>query len=286
MDTSRRDEQRAIPAPARCSKAIARAVCNSVHRLLGRQIPTLLMAIAVASGSAGPVLACAGDCGGDGSVSISELITGVSIALGDLPLSVCTAFDVNGDGVVGIDELVMAVNAALTGCPPMPTPSLTPTAAATATATETASATATATPTASPSATPTVPMVAGQWQEAPLAVTGSTCPSMLTDSFADDLAGRPPCDQSVEILSESMVALTDCTGMRIEGSLDRDGTIHVAYPTISDTVGDCTIALTASAVISAGTEPTVAAYTFALAFTGTCPATDCTIDAEGTWTRL
>jgi hypothetical protein len=245
----------------------------------------VLAAIAIAAGGPGSALACAGDCGDDGSVSISDLITGVSIALGDLPVSVCPAFDVNGDGQVGIDELLMAVNAALTGCPSTPTPSITPTVQASETPTETPSPTVPPA-TASPTATPTMPVVAGQWREAPLSVTTSTCPGPFTDTFAADLAGRPPCDQTVEVLSEVAIALTDCTGTRIDGSLDRDGTIHVVYPTIDGSFEGCTLALTASAAITAGTAPTVATYTFALDFSGSCPIENCTIDAEATWTRL
>ena len=59
---------------------------------------------------------CAGDCDGDGSVSVSELIRAVNIALGNLDISQCTAIDGNGDGTVSINELIRAVNAALTGC--------------------------------------------------------------------------------------------------------------------------------------------------------------------------
>jgi hypothetical protein len=60
--------------------------------------------------------ACAGDCSGDGSVTVNELITGVNIALGNAGVSSCPAFDRNGDGEVSINELIAAVNAALNGC--------------------------------------------------------------------------------------------------------------------------------------------------------------------------
>ena len=41
-------------------------------------------------------LSCAGDCNGDGSVAINELILGVNIALGTSPLSACAAIDADG----------------------------------------------------------------------------------------------------------------------------------------------------------------------------------------------
>jgi hypothetical protein len=74
--------------------------------------------------------ACPGDCNGDGTVDIGELIRGVTVALGGAPASVCTALDTNGSGSVSISELIAAVNVALTGCPvetPTPVPTATPT---------------------------------------------------------------------------------------------------------------------------------------------------------------
>lgn len=55
-----------------------------------------------------------GDCNGDGSVTIDELITGVNIALDLRPVTACPAFDTNAEGQVTIEDLVAAVNAALT----------------------------------------------------------------------------------------------------------------------------------------------------------------------------
>jgi len=63
-----------------------------------------------------PPRICTGDCDGDGTVTINELIMGVNIALGSAPLGNCSAYDKNGDGVVAVDELITAVNAALNGC--------------------------------------------------------------------------------------------------------------------------------------------------------------------------
>ena len=82
--------------------------------------------------------ACVGDCGGKGSVGISDLIRGVDIALGTSALSSCPSFDPSGDGVVEINELIAAVNAALDGCPaePIPTAEPTPTAELTPTPTQ------------------------------------------------------------------------------------------------------------------------------------------------------
>jgi hypothetical protein len=75
---------------------------------------------------------CAGDCNGDGSVAIDELMTGVEIALGEVQDSVCLAFDTDHDGVVSIAELLAAVGKALRGCPYMPTSTPTPSATSTA----------------------------------------------------------------------------------------------------------------------------------------------------------
>jgi hypothetical protein len=60
---------------------------------------------------------CLGDCDGNGSVSISELVTMVNIALGNRPLADCLAGDRDGGGSITIAELIAAVNNALNGCP-------------------------------------------------------------------------------------------------------------------------------------------------------------------------
>lgn len=90
-----------------------------------RRIPFLLVALLAAPA---PALACIGDCDGDGSVPINELIVGVNVALGAAPVGSCSAFDRNGDGAVSIDELLAGVNSATAGCPQLatPTPTATP----------------------------------------------------------------------------------------------------------------------------------------------------------------
>ncbi|MBX3027371.1 hypothetical protein KF840_20930 [bacterium] len=64
-----------------------------------------------------PPPACPGDCDGNRTVAINELIVGVNIALGSASIDACRAFDSNGDGAVAINELITGVNAALGGCP-------------------------------------------------------------------------------------------------------------------------------------------------------------------------
>jgi hypothetical protein len=59
---------------------------------------------------------CTGDCDGDGTVTIAELIRLVNLALGTSGSMPCAAGDVNGDGAITVNEIVAAVNGALTGC--------------------------------------------------------------------------------------------------------------------------------------------------------------------------
>ena len=69
---------------------------------------------------------CAGDCNGNGTVTVSELIAGVASVLdGTAP---CPALDRDGDGVAIVGEMIAAVNALLNGCPATPTPTETPAA--------------------------------------------------------------------------------------------------------------------------------------------------------------
>jgi len=57
----------------------------------------------------------AGDCDGNGQISVAELILGVRIALGEAPLADCPSFDLNSDRSVSVAELVQAVDKALAG---------------------------------------------------------------------------------------------------------------------------------------------------------------------------
>ena len=73
-----------------------------------------------------PVQTCAGDCNGDGHVSVDEVIRLVNITLGvpqpsacaagGAPVSTCALGDQNGDGKITVDEIVAAVSKALNGC--------------------------------------------------------------------------------------------------------------------------------------------------------------------------
>jgi len=103
---------------------------------------------------------CFGDCGGDGEVTITDLLTLVNIALENTAVTACPRGDIDGDGKITVDEILAAVNAALNTCVPLvfsPTPTHTPTAtpANTESPTTTASATVTSTDTATPTHTPT-----------------------------------------------------------------------------------------------------------------------------------
>jgi len=93
----------------------------STLRLTGRHV-LMALAVGVATWSGGGAAAaggtpCAGDCDGDRTVVVSELVQAVAIALGGAPVARCAAADSTPDGLVAINELVRAVDSALAGCP-------------------------------------------------------------------------------------------------------------------------------------------------------------------------
>jgi len=59
---------------------------------------------------------CGGDCDGDGSVDVAEIITLVNIALRLADVASCLPGDTSGDGTITVDEIVAAVQHALNGC--------------------------------------------------------------------------------------------------------------------------------------------------------------------------
>jgi YVTN family beta-propeller protein len=61
--------------------------------------------------------ACPGDCNGDGTVTINEILLSVNIVLGSASVGQCPAADLSGDGSVTVNELLAVVTASLNGCP-------------------------------------------------------------------------------------------------------------------------------------------------------------------------
>jgi len=69
------------------------------------------------SPAADAVVACAGDCGGDGPVTVDDLMSMVAIALDAAPLSGCSAGDIDHDGQIRVDEILAAIYVAMNDCP-------------------------------------------------------------------------------------------------------------------------------------------------------------------------
>jgi len=78
----------------------------------------LVAVLAVSSAGQARAQGCAGDCNGDGSLTLAELIGGVAIALGEQPASGCAAIDGDGNGAVRVDEVTRATAAQLSNCAP------------------------------------------------------------------------------------------------------------------------------------------------------------------------
>jgi len=82
----------------------------------------LALAVLLAFGVPGPASAqrcatvCAGDCDGDGAVTIVEVLKAVRIALGEADRDICVDADRDSDRRVTMDELIGAVEIALSGC--------------------------------------------------------------------------------------------------------------------------------------------------------------------------
>jgi YVTN family beta-propeller protein len=86
------------------------------QRLAWWSTASLIGVLCVLPLAAGGAL-CPGDCNGDGSVTVEELVRAVNVGLGTLPYSVCGPADGDGNEEVTIDELITAVRSALESCP-------------------------------------------------------------------------------------------------------------------------------------------------------------------------
>jgi hypothetical protein len=125
LGDTRAEEIRSDPSTGFSRVRIADAeIETSGRRGTPTHTPTLTMmstptATATAPGEPSPTPtlaagACTGDCGGDGSVTVDELVRGVAMALG-APTQDCPAFHCGSEAVT-VSCLVRAVNAALRGC--------------------------------------------------------------------------------------------------------------------------------------------------------------------------
>lgn len=63
-----------------------------------------------------PGQGCVGDCDGNGTVTVDEIVTMVNVALGTQSVSNCPPGDPSGDGSVTVDEILTAIQNALAGC--------------------------------------------------------------------------------------------------------------------------------------------------------------------------
>jgi hypothetical protein len=102
----------------------------------------LLLAMTLSYTRAAGQTICPGDCNGNGTVTVDEIILMVNVALGGADVSTCEAGDVNRDGQITVDEIIAAVNGALNACPTAAIPTNTPTAPATLPPASTATPTA------------------------------------------------------------------------------------------------------------------------------------------------
>ncbi len=118
--------------------------------------------------------ACGGDCGGDGEVTVDEVLTLVNIALGNVDISGCTAGDLSGEGEITVDEIITAVQHALDGCPAGTTES---------------------------------------WILSDFRLEASTCPTEIDQLVADQIGRDSPCLVEFTF-SPGEIATDDCDGNR------------------------------------------------------------------------
>src|SRR5262249_46309018 len=78
--------------------------------------PTPALASPTANAPTPTLGPCAGDCDGNGRVTIDEILDLVNIAFGAAPLTVCPLADTDGSATITVNEILAAVNAALMGC--------------------------------------------------------------------------------------------------------------------------------------------------------------------------
>jgi hypothetical protein len=95
-------------------------------RFVRRIVLLIAVSFALPQGRAGAQASCVGDCDGNRSVSVDEVVLGLDIALGRQTVDRCRAMDANNDGRVTIEEPIAAVGNFLNHCPIVPPPAMGP----------------------------------------------------------------------------------------------------------------------------------------------------------------
>jgi hypothetical protein len=216
---------------------------------------------------------CAGDCNGDGTVEVNELIVGVNIALGVVAIAQCPSIG-DSDGMVTVDRLVLAVANALDGCGRSPTP-----------AEDTPRPTTTPIPaTASPIVTPTSGTLVSMWTVDNYEVVESNCGDVVKESVRSALEGLGP-DFTVR-QSGDQVEIDGSHGVALQGTIDPDETAHVQRR-LRGSVATCDYDVDIDASANLSTSSATATYSGAVDFSGFClEFSDCSVQITARWTRV
>jgi hypothetical protein len=223
---------------------------------------------------------CVGDCNGNGTATIDELVRGVNILLERAALELCPSLDASGDGTVAVNELVRAVADLLYGCGVTP-----PTARPTATRTITSSPTSSPVPTSTPTAVVTPPLIAGEWREDQYELTSSSCVGGINAAIENLLSELPPCVYTVTQAGSS-VTITDCDGVGATGELEQGSVVVVDLPVDDLTEDGCTIVFDPEFRGDLGSSPTTVQQSLDVSFQGACEMAPCAIVVESRWTRV
>lgn len=248
------------------TRSVRRMVGTAVARLggYGGCIPLLVLIGSLAARGPAVAQTCVGDCDGDGTVEINELILGVNIALDVFAISQCPSLD-DGQGRVTVDRLIVAVNNALNGCE-----------GGTPTPTQTGAA-------MTPTVTPTGEVVT-MWIVDDYQVTSSDCSGVIEDQVVNALEAFGP--NFTVRQSGDQVEIDDGHGNVFVGTADPDGTVHVQR-TISDSIVTCDYDVAVDASADLTTSPTTATHDADVNLSGFCLGfSDCSLQITSRWRRV
>lgn len=192
---------------------------------------------------------CAGDCHGDGEVTIDELLIMVNVALDSAPLAACEPGDTSGDGVITVNEIIAAVNKALGGC---------------------------------------VPDVTGTWLQDQAAITASTCAPDIRAIIQEGIdGGQVNCTLQLEQSGEQVTITSTCAGETdvFGGTVNASGLLTV-NSSEQDMVDDCSFAIAQNTSGMVTTSPTVGTHVMAFHFLPACGLADCSITVQVRWSKL
>jgi hypothetical protein len=144
---------------------------------------------------------------------------------------------------------------------------------------------------------PPPPDISGTWQEDQYSLVSSSCYSVYTSFWFNQVVANPPtCDYQLSQNGSNVTETVECaSGQTFVGSVDSAGLFEVSIQHTPLLESGCTENVLETDTVPASYSPTTRTFTYVFTFSGTQPGqgngfcgylSNCTIVAQARWTKI